>query len=302
VYLGAAAAVLRPAHGLAWGYAGLVPGLDFRLYGLAGGATSLGAQAAAYLAMEWFSPSRSRLRPVHLLVTGLVLLLTQAKTSWLFLLLCLLYSAHRRASAHLSASATRSPAVARLEVVALGAAALAAGVGAALYLVRLDLGAVQGGGSLQTFTGRTFVWAASLEVWLEAPIFGYGPSLWATEAFRARHGGFGHAHNQFIQALAAAGVVGLAGLLHYLRTALRVSLAAARAGTPAPLVLLALVAMLLLMDVPLQGLYLLDAFVLLHLLLFALLVSVERAEGEGGGAAGGGAPRPGPPALAQPPR
>jgi len=298
VYGGAAAGVLAPAHGLAWGYEGLVPGLDARLYGLAGGATSLGAQAAAFLAIEWFSPSRSRLRPAHLTVAAVVLLLTQAKTSWLFLVLCLLFRAHRRASAYLAASTTRSPAVARLETVALGLAVFGAGAATALYLGQLDLGEVKAARSLLTFTGRTFVWAASLEVWLESPIFGYGPSLWANEAFRARHGGFGHAHNQFIQALAAAGLIGLAGLLHYLRTALRVSLDAARAGQPAALVLLGLIATLLMMDVPLQGLYLLDAFVLLHLLLFALLIHQERTGPDLGGAAGA----PGAPAVAQPPR
>jgi O-antigen ligase len=279
-WVGLGAAALLPERALAGGYAGLLPGLDVRLYGVGGGATSLGALTAAYLALEVVSPSRGRLRWLHLAAAAAALVLTQAKTSWLFLAAVVLVEAWRRWRAGGEGPARPASARAlRALVLLIGAAGLGALAVAALGRVELD--AVPAGENLATLTGRTYIWATSLEAWWQSPVFGYGLGLWESPAFRAAHGGFDHAHNQLLHALASAGVVGLLGLLAYLGVALRIALRAARAGDRAPLVLLAGLLVLCLTNVPLRAYYVLDAFFLMHLAVFAALVAADRGARHG---------------------
>lgn len=66
-----------------------------------------------------------------------------------------------------------------------------------------------------TLTGRTTIWQAALEGFRRSPIWGYGPSL-LDEGYRAIYlPGFdaaAQAHNQVVQTLAGAGVVGMVSL------------------------------------------------------------------------------------------
>ncbi len=280
VHAGLAAAVLQPSQALAAYLEGVIPGLPVRLYGVGGGATSLGALSSTFLAVELVAPSRSRWRPLHLFAAGAALVLTQAKTSWLFLLLvagALAVRALWRRPGWLglghgpSARATHG-------LLLIGAVAALIALGAAVG-GRLEVGSVPGGENLTTLTGRTYIWTTSLRAWLDDPVFGYGLGLWESERFRATWGPFDHAHNQLLHALASAGLVGLLGLLVYLGVAAAAAWRAARAS-PAPLVLLAGVAFLCLSNVPLRAYYLLDALALLHLLVFTLLVNAEKLAAE----------------------
>jgi O-antigen ligase len=287
VYAGLAAAVLLPSQALAAYLEGIIPGLPVRLYGVGGGATSLGALSSTYLAVELVTPSPSRWRPLHLLAAGTALVLTQAKTSWLFLLLVagvLVARALWRRPGWLGLGGGPS-ARATHGLLLAGAAAALLALGAAAG-GRFDVGSVQGGENLTTLTGRTYIWSTSVRAWLDDPVFGYGLGLWESERFRATWGPFDHAHNQLLHALASAGLVGLLGLLAYLGVAAAAAWRAARTS-PAPLVLLTSIAFLCLSNVPLRAYYLLDAFALLHLLVFALLVNAEKLAAE---AAGGPAP------------
>ncbi|MBK9519074.1 MAG: O-antigen ligase family protein [Anaeromyxobacter sp.] len=276
VHASLAAAVLAPAQALAPYLEGVLPGLPVRLYGVGGGATSLGALSSAFLALELCAPSRSRWRLLHLGAAGLALLLTQAKTSWLFVLLVVALLLARRTWRLLPALGLGGGASARATwVLLLG------GVGGALVGLlaagsgHVQVASLQGGDQLLSLTGRTYIWATSWRTWLESPLFGYGLGLWESERFRATYGPFDHAHNQLLHALASAGVVGLLGLLGYLGVALAGALRAAR-RSPLPLVLLGAVLSLCLTNTPLRAYYVLDAFVLLHLLLFAALVDDAR--------------------------
>jgi O-antigen ligase len=70
---------------------------------------------------------------------------------------------------------------------------------------------------LTTLTGRVGIWDVAIEQWRENPLFGYGITIW-DESFR-RQIALPHAfsaHNQFLQSLSGAGLIGLAGLLTYL--------------------------------------------------------------------------------------
>lgn len=274
VYGALLAALLAPAKALAEDYQGFLPVLTSRLYGLAGGATSLGAQAAAWLGLELVVPGRSRLRPLHLSAAALALLLTQSKTAWGFTLVLLLLLAWRGAERRLFGADV--DALGRLwRWLLRGATALAAlGIGALGLALLAGLGSTAAD-NIQTLTGRTYIWDTTLRIWWERPIFGYGVGLWESQAFRDEHGRFAHAHNQFLQALGSAGLVGLAGLLVYLRVAWRTAARAAPAD-PVPLLLLALTLVQCFTEAPLRHPYLLDPHTVLHLLLFAALVRATR--------------------------
>jgi O-antigen ligase len=86
------------------------------------------------------------------------------------------------------------------------------------------------GAQLMSLTGRDRIWAVALEEWRQDPLFGYGMPLF-DEAHRAavRMGAATHAHNQFVDSLARAGLVGLVGAVAYL---LVLVAAAWRVATP----------------------------------------------------------------------
>lgn len=73
------------------------------------------------------------------------------------------------------------------------------------------------GNDVLTLTGRLGIWEVAITEWERNPLFGYGPEIWE-QAFRARIGmsyAFS-AHNQFLQALSAAGLFGFVTLVTYL--------------------------------------------------------------------------------------
>ncbi|GIV00133.1 MAG: hypothetical protein KatS3mg014_1748 [Actinomycetota bacterium] len=76
-----------------------------------------------------------------------------------------------------------------------------------------------------TLTGRTEIWRATLDVWRENPLFGYGPRLWDVDmSFRflpTLGWAPAQAHNQVVQTLGEAGLIGLAGLAVYVVVLLR---------------------------------------------------------------------------------
>ena len=69
---------------------------------------------------------------------------------------------------------------------------------------------------LTTLTGRTRIWGAGIEAFLENPVFGAGGDVYSQYAEDTGQEWAGQAHNEFVQTLAADGLVGMAGLLTYL--------------------------------------------------------------------------------------
>ncbi len=98
-----------------------------------------------------------------------------------------------------------------------------------------------------TLTGRTLIWQATVEQWKLNPLFGYGPNLWDLQMSMANVPTIGfvasHAHNQVLQTLGEAGIVGVVGLLLYVVALLAYGVRYAR-GTN--VVALALVSVMLL--------------------------------------------------------
>ncbi len=210
---------LRPDFVLHRPDAGVLPGIDWRLFGLTSHANTLGPVALLGLLLELYAPfRRSWLRWLNLLAALVVLVLAQSRTAWVAAVLIgavvtvplAIMPSHDRASATPSFSRavwTLLGCIGLLIAVTCGMVAL----GGTEYLQRkTDLG---------TLNGRFQIWDITLHAWQENVLFGYGPEVWGAERqlrFNMFH--VGQAHNQFVQTLGEAGLAGLMLLIVYLVT------------------------------------------------------------------------------------
>ena len=196
---------------------GVIPGIDWRLFGLTPHANTLGPVALLGMLLELYSPSRRKwMRWLNFGAAFAVFVLAQSRTAWAAALLILLVvwvplsirpSRTSGADSHGFRRAvwTLIGCMALLIAVAGGLAAL----GGTEYLQRkTDLG---------TLNGRFQIWDITLQAWRDNVLFGYGPEIWGAER-RLRFNMFhvGQAHNQFVQTLGEAGLVGLVLLIVYL--------------------------------------------------------------------------------------
>ena len=212
-------AVIAPDFVLHRPEPGLVPGINWRLYGLTGHANTLAPIALLAMMVEVYSPSRLVwLRWMHLLAALAVLILTQSKTSWaaMPIIIALVYLPFRLRPAHSAAETVKRFSRVVWTLVALIVMVLAmTGI-----LLAIDaVGYLQRNADLSTLTGRTPIWDITLRAWRENLMFGWGPEIWGPERrsqFLMFH--VGHAHNQVMQTLGESGLVGLALLLTYLGT------------------------------------------------------------------------------------
>jgi O-antigen ligase len=201
----------------------VIPGVTVRLFGLSDHANALGVVAAVGLVLE-FSPQVRR-RPMWLLVLlhGVVLLLTQSKTAIVGAMLALTVvrwswlrdSLFRGDGRRMASFAIVSGCVLlSLMVLALGFSSRSERL--ISFLDRIGV---------FTLTGRTPIWQVTIEEFLKNPVTGFGPSLWDLQ-FRFEHGMMqaGQAHNQFVQILGQAGLLGLFSMLAYLGTMARATL------------------------------------------------------------------------------
>lgn len=210
--------LVRPDFALATPYnEGFLPGIKFRLVGLATHANALGPVAVLALLLELHTPSERRVvRWLHLSTAVTVLLLAQSKTAWVAAMLIPLVT-----WVPLNVLPAQQP---RLERRSFSRATLILTAGLlllaslAVLLAQIDLvDFFRRNGSLLTLTGRLGIWDMTLEEWRKNIFFGYGPELWGP-AYRRQlnmmHAG--HAHNQFIQTLGDSGLFGLAALVAFL--------------------------------------------------------------------------------------
>jgi exopolysaccharide production protein ExoQ len=198
---------------------GVIPGIDWRLFGLTSHANTLGPVALLGLLLELHSPSRRRwLRWLHLAAAGAVFVLAQSRTAWVAAVLIgvvvwvpLSIAPRGGAGADPHGFSRATWTLVGCAFVLIVAACGMVAFGGTEYLQRkTDLG---------TLNGRFQIWDITLQAWRDNILFGYGPEIWG-EARRLRFNMFhvGQAHNQFVQTLGEAGVAGLALLLVYLLT------------------------------------------------------------------------------------
>lgn len=265
--LSLAAAVLLPAIALQPGYNGWVPGLGVRLWGLGSNPNSIGPLALLLVLLELLVPSRHRAIRVLLVVlaTG-VLVLAQSKTAWAAALVAGLIVAWYR----LGRAPTGGMRIGfALTLIALG---IAAGLAVAFshperIVERLAAGQV--GADVSTLTGRVQIWEAALAAWNENPLFGYGPAAWGP-LHRASIGlpSAFSAHNQFMQSLSVAGLLGLASLLVYMGWLLVYCWRASAATRGVSLALFVMVFMRCLTEAPFSAATLFNGEVVTQLILF----------------------------------
>lgn len=233
---------------------GWIPGIDWRLFGMAPHANALGPIALLGILLELHSPARWRgVRWLALASSTAVFVLAQSKTSWgtvpLMLVLVWLPLNLRRAATGADQASNFRRTVWTLFGAILVLIALAS---AAVAFDALD--AIERRSDLVTLTGRTQIWDITLQAWRENVLFGYGPGIWGPERqmqFRMFH--VGHAHNQVVQTLGEAGVVGLVLLLAYLGVLFFAALRGFVASRGIVLLLLMLMLVLCVTEAPMRG-------------------------------------------------
>ena len=203
---------------------GVIPGIDFRLFGLTPHANALGPMALIGLILEAYFPSKSLLlRLLQIVASVAVLVLAQSKTAWVagcivLLLVTVPLGLKRRGNAR-----DRSE-FGRAVFTLLGCIALLVVV--FIGLAQFDIvGYLDRNAQIETLTGRTQIWDITLQGWHESDLFGYGREIWGAERmlkFRLFH--VGQAHNQFVQTLGEAGLMGMVLLLTYLGVMLHAAL------------------------------------------------------------------------------
>ncbi len=207
------AAIVAPSLAIQPEYRGWIPGLGYRFWGLGSNANSIGPLALLTLLLQWLYPARRRwLRWLAVGTAAAVLVLAQSKTAWgATIVATIVLWLHRR----------RRPSSSSHELVTVALLAVAAIVVALWVLEPWDTWArfssTAAGADVQTLTGRDRIWAVAVKVWLSEPWIGYGPEAWGP-AFRASFGlpfAFS-AHNQALQTLSSAGLLGLVTLTLYL--------------------------------------------------------------------------------------
>lgn len=209
--------VIKPDFVLHRPEPGVIPGVDFRLFGLTTHANTLGPIALVGLILELHSPTRFRpMRVAQLLAASAVLVLAQSKTSWIAGVMALVLVATPLGFAP-GATPKESEASFGRAVLTLWLC-IGAMVMIAIGLVLVDVSSyLERTAQVDTLTGRTRIWELTLQGWRESVMFGYGREIWGPERM-AKFGLFhvGQAHNQFIQTLGEAGLVGLLLLATYL--------------------------------------------------------------------------------------
>lgn len=236
---------------------GLLPGVP-RLAGLATHAVSLGMLAQIGLLCLLAQPfQRAWLNRLAWALGLGVLFLAQSKTAWISFVLC-----------SACVIAVRSGPVfwrrvgdpVRPEFGIASILGFMAGVTALVLMLMLgDVDARLSsffnsaeGAQLASLTGRDRIWAVAWDEWQRNPVFGYGPSLWDA-SFRASIGmpAATHAHNQFMDTLSRAGVVGASALVLYALVLLVLSVRYARVSKGISLALFVALAMRAISEVPL---------------------------------------------------
>ncbi len=265
-----AAIVLRPEFAVHQPDLGAIPGVNWRLFGLTPHANTLGPIALLAIVLELHQPTRWwPMRWVHLSAAALAFVLAQSKTAW--------------AAAPVMFAVVYLPLALRRSLGAAGAAgrfdravwAMLGGIALVLLLAAALVGLdavefMQRRTDLATLTGRTQIWEITLQAWKENILFGYGPEVWGPDQqvrFQMFH--VGHAHNQVVQTLGEAGLVGLLLLLFYIGALFHAALRRFFESRGLVLLLLVLVLVRCVTEAPLRGEGLLSWATFLHVLLLA---------------------------------
>jgi O-antigen ligase len=275
------AVAVSPDAVLEHNYRSLLPGVKFRFHGLAIHANSIAPLALIYLVLEYWVPSRRAIKAIGSVLALIVLVLAQSKTAWVAAILVLAYLYGSRALGEIR----RAKGDALSQRGVLLAASPVLFVPSILLLMLLVLQPLNDIDRFlrlripgwSTLTGRDVIWEITLREWQANPWFGYGPTLWDPE-FRLAHGLLfaGHAHNQLFQTLGEAGVIGLTAFLLYVGVLTAYSFRHSGRTKGVTVALLTVLLLRCVTEAPFRTAVFLEPAFLAHLLLFGLLVMLEK--------------------------
>lgn len=243
------------------GYSGFLPYFNSRFWGLANHANAIGPIAALAFMLEFYIPSRTTIVKWLVIVVSLVvLIMSQSKTAILTVIVGLAVIAYIRLSStrnkDLEAIGFRFHLGHLFAFAAFTATVLAillASMSGVLNLSLSDYTNTAEGYGLRTFTGRDVIWDISIQEWLRNPIFGYGTTLWDNDYRRQVGLNYAyHAHSQYFQTLAEAGLVGIFGLVLFLVATLIYSLRLATMTSGATLAICLMLLLRSVTEVPLR--------------------------------------------------
>jgi O-antigen ligase len=251
----------------------IVPFLHGRLYGVADHPNSLGIIAAFAIVIECSPKIRPFPSFAILLVHLAVLFLAQSKTAWIAVLIAVV--AIRWIDWKGKIGMQRRWETAVFQYITIISLLIVAAIGLAMlstssqFLTRLD------NAGITTFTGRTLIWKITLDEFFRHPLTGYGPSLWDFQ-YRAQQGMLyvGQAHNQFIQTLGQAGLIGALSLAIYLFAMFAVAIKGIRRDGGMALILLSLLITRCFSESPLHMNRITGWDAWLHVAVFAAVVSL----------------------------
>jgi O-antigen ligase len=256
---------------------GWLPGIGWRLFGLAPHANSLGPIALLGLLVEFHAPSRWRaLRVLSIASSLAVLVLAQSKTVWVAVPLMLAF-VWLPLTLSRSAPGGDRPGDFR-RTVWIVAATIAVLVLTAAAVAAFDVvEVVEHRSELLTLTGRTRIWDITLQAWQDNVLFGYGPEIWGVDRQREFNMFYvGQAHNQFVQTLGEAGLVGMALVLAYLGALLVSALRTFSSSGGFVLLLLMLVLVRCVTEAPLRAEGILSWSTFMNALLLVMACRHER--------------------------
>jgi exopolysaccharide production protein ExoQ len=269
----------KPELVLSRGYHGYIPGLNYRYAGLSNHANALGPLIVVFLMCLWVKPYDSRWLNRLGWVLGLFsLLLTQSKTSWIAFFLCsmsIAYFGHREFLKQRLFDLKRPDLLigilllVMLASILLSLVVMFGSVGDKLNSYLMS----RAGSDLISMTGRNQIWDVAIQEWKKYPIFGYGLTIW-NDDFRAQIGlpAAHHAHNQFFQSLASAGLVGVVGLITYGVVLFRYTLKTAESSKGLSVALFVMIFIRSISEVPL-AISSFGAEQMVHLLMLMVIVS-----------------------------
>ncbi|HMZ53808.1 MAG TPA: O-antigen ligase family protein [Nitrospira sp.] len=276
-----AVAAVHPDMVLQFNFRGAIPLFDFRFWGLAAHPNAFAPLALTFLILLKSTPYKRQTLNIAAWAIGVGAVLTaQSKTVWLIALTLLAANHVLRIVSELgkrSASAVSVGVVGGSALLVIGFLAVMIAWSLGLTTINLKFMNEIDTKSLSTLTGRDLIWELTLKEWRNSPAFGYGLNLWGEEYRRlqAMPSAF-HAHNQFVQTLGSGGVVGLTGLIGYLCVLFWGSTRVVASFRPIAFTLILMLMIRSFSEPPFEMKSIGDANMMMHLCLFALIVSSIR--------------------------
>lgn len=263
-----AVAVIAPQWAFYGSTSTAIAAFHARLAGLTSHPNALGGLAALALAITIWPGISSRHRMLVVPPALGALYLSESKTAWVSAITAALIWWIFR-----SLNGRRAPFKSATLVVIVGVA-----LTFSVLMMETGAAAMDSGTSenLTTLTGRTAVWAVSIDLWRNRPILGYGQEAWSEDWREQYDLAFaGQAHNQFIQALVQTGLLGLLATFIYLGVLAAAAIRAATATNGATLAVYMVLLLRCMTESPLKF-SIADHTFLIHVSVFLLISLTQR--------------------------